>query len=53
MGSILGMLIASGLFSIPFSKSFLKSNKLQIGLIIISSLLCVLYGGKVIYENLF
>lgn len=52
-GSIIGMLIASGLFSLPYGKSFLKSQKLQFGLIIISSLLCVLYGGKVIYENLF
>lgn len=52
-GSIIGMFIASGLFSLPYGKSFLKSQKLQFGLIIISSLLCVLYGGKVIYENLF
>lgn len=53
IGSILGMFIASGLFSIPFSKSILKSVKLQIGLIIISSLLCVFYGSHVIYDNLF
>jgi len=53
IGSILGMFIASGLFSIPFSKSVLKSQKLQLVLIIVSSLLCVLYGGKVIYENIF
>jgi ABC-type nickel/cobalt efflux system permease component RcnA len=53
IGSILGMFAASGLFSIPFSKSVLKSNKLQIGLIIISSLLCVFYGSLVIYKNLF
>lgn len=52
IGSILGMFIASGIFSIPYGKSILKSQKLQIGLIIISSLLCVLYGTKVIYENL-
>jgi hypothetical protein len=53
MGSIFGMFVASGLFSIPFSKSILKSDKLQIGLIVISSLLCVFYGGHVIYENIF
>lgn len=53
IGSILGMFIASGLFSLPYGKSILKSQKLQIGLIIISSLLCILYGGKVIYENVF
>jgi len=53
MGSIFGMFTASGLFSIPFSKSILKSDKLQISLIVISSLLCVFYGGHVIYENIF
>lgn len=53
IGSILGMFIASGLFSLPYGKSILKSQKLQFVLIIISSLLCILYGGKVIYENLF
>lgn len=53
VGSILGMLLASGLFSIPFSKSILKSEKLQLSLIIISSLLCVFYGSHVIYKNIF
>ena len=53
IGSIIGMFIASGLFSLPYGKSILKSQKLQIGLIIVSSLLCVFYGGHVIYKNLF
>lgn len=52
-GSIIGMFIASGLFSLPYGKSILKSQKLQIGLIIVSSLLCIIYGGYVIYENIF
>jgi len=52
IGSILGMFIASGLFSLPYGKSILKSQKLQFGLIIISSLLCVFYGSLVIYKNL-
>jgi sulfite exporter TauE/SafE len=52
IGSILGMFIASGLFSISFSKSILKSQKLQILLIIISSLLCIFYGSHVVYTNL-
>ncbi len=47
-----GMMVASGLFSIPFSKKIMKGKSLQVFLIIISSLLCLLYGGKVIYENL-
>ena len=53
VGSIMGMFIASGLFSIPFTKSVLKSNKLQYVLITISSLLCIFYGSHVIYKNLF
>jgi len=53
LGSIMGMFLASGLFSIPYGKSILKSQKLQIGLIIVSSLLCIFYGGHVIYKNLF
>lgn len=51
LGSIFGMFLASGLFSIPFTKNILKSQKIQYVLIIISSLLCITYGAKVAYEN--
>ena len=51
IGPILGMFIASGIFSIPYGKKVLKSQKLQIGLIIVSSLLCILYALKVIFDN--
>jgi len=50
IGSILGMFLASGLFSIPFSKGVLKSFKLQYVLIIISSLLCIGFGIKVVWQ---
>ena len=53
VGSILGMFIASGLFSIPFTRSILKSQKLQNVLIIISSAICIIFGFKIIYTNLF
>lgn len=53
VGSILGMFIASGLFSIPFTKSILKSQKLQYSLIIISSAICIVFGFKIIFTNLF
>ena len=53
LGSIFGMFLAAYLFSIPYTKSLLKSKKLQASLDIISSLLCIIYGGKVVYENLF
>ena len=53
LGSIFGMFLAAYLLSIPYTKSVLKSKKLQASLVIISSLLCIIYGGKVVYENLF
>jgi cytochrome c biogenesis protein CcdA len=52
VGCIGGMLIAAGFFSIPFSKKIMQAYALQRFLIITSSVLCLLYGGKVIYENL-
>ncbi len=52
IGSIVGMFLAAGLFSIPFSKNLMKSEKLQLVLILVSSLLCIFYGGYVVYENL-
>ncbi len=51
-GCIVGMLVAAGLFSIPFSKKLLQARMLQTILIIVTALLCLLYGGKVIYDNL-
>jgi cytochrome c biogenesis protein CcdA len=51
-GCIIGMLVAAGLFSIPFSKKIIQARTLQSILIIVTSLLCFIYGGKVIYENL-
>ncbi len=51
-GCIIGMMLAAGFFSIPFSKKVMQAKALQSFLIITSSLLCLLYGVKVIYENL-
>ena len=53
IGSILGMFAAAGLFSIPFTKNVLGSKKLQYSLIVISSVICILFGFKIIYSNLF
>lgn len=52
LGSIFGMFLAAYLFSIPYTKTLLKSKKLQASLVIISSILCIVYGGKVVVENL-
>ena len=51
-GCVIGMLVAAGLFSIPFSKKIIQAQTLQSILIIVTSLLCLVYGAKVIYENL-
>ncbi|MEM6963137.1 MAG: urease accessory protein [Bacteroidota bacterium] len=52
IGSIVGMLVAAGIFSLPFSKRLVDNQDLQLGLVILSSLLCIGYGGYVIMENL-
>jgi len=51
-GCIIGMLVAAGLFSIPFSKKIIQAQTLQSILVIVTSSLCFIYGAKVIYENL-
>lgn len=53
LGSVAGMLVASGLFSLPFSKLFTQNRKVQQALIVLSSALCIFFGSKVIYQNLF
>jgi ABC-type nickel/cobalt efflux system permease component RcnA len=49
---IAGMMLAAGLFSIPFSKKVMRARSLQFFLIMASSALCLWFGTKVIYENL-
>lgn len=52
VGCIGGMLVAAGLFSVPFSKKLIQAPTLQSLLIVATSILCLVYGGKVIYDNL-
>jgi cytochrome c biogenesis protein CcdA len=52
-GSIVGMTLIAGVFSIPFSKKLIQSKKLRTILVLVSSLLCFAYGCYVIYHNLF
>jgi len=47
-GSIVGMLIAAGLFSLPFSKKFSQIRHIRIGMTILSSLLCIGYGSLIL-----
>lgn len=52
MGSVGGMLLAAGLFNLPFSKKLLHSEIVQVILITVSGMLCVGYGTWVVYQNL-
>jgi len=52
IGSIIGMLVAAGLFSLPFSKKLVNNQSLQFGLVLFSSLLCIGYGAYVMFDNL-
>jgi len=51
LGSIAGMTLVAGIFSVPFSKKITGSKVLRTVLIIISSGLCFVYGCYVIYKN--
>ncbi|WP_227788306.1 urease accessory protein [Hymenobacter sp. BT770] len=51
VGSILGMFIVAGLCSIPFTKRMRINRSLQFSAITLSSVICILYGGRMIYEN--
>jgi hypothetical protein len=53
VGSMLGMAIVAGIFSVPFSKKLVFSNRIvRMILVLISSGLCFTYGCYVIYHNL-
>lgn len=51
-GSVVGMMVAAGVFSLPFSLAALRSNGLRLALTLVSSGLCVGLGLKVLYQNL-
>lgn len=53
LGSVVGMLLAAGIFSLPFGKNLSNRPLVRQGLTLLSSLLCIGYGGFVLYENLF
>jgi high-affinity nickel permease len=53
VGSILGMMLAAGAFSLPFSGKLLQNRNLSRGLALISGTLCVGLGVKIVLENVF
>ncbi|MHA6248352.1 urease accessory protein [Pontibacter sp. CAU 1760] len=51
IGSMLGMLIAAWLFTIPFTPRMKINKSMRLGAVAVSSLLCILYGGWMIFQN--
>ncbi|RDV16797.1 urease accessory protein [Pontibacter diazotrophicus] len=52
VGSIVGMFIAAGLFSIPFTQRMKINRTFRSGIVIVSSLICIFYGSWMMYQNL-
>ena len=52
LGSVAGMAMASSVFHLPFSRKLASSMALQLGLTVLSSVLCMGFGAKLVYENL-
>ena len=52
VGSILGMFVVAGLCSMPFTQRMRVSRVLKGAAITLSSVVCILYGGWMIYGNL-
>lgn len=52
VGSVVGMLVASGLFSVPFSKKITANATLHIALTVVSAVLCIYFGSLIVQENL-
>lgn len=52
LGSVAGMMVAAGLFSLPFSVRLLQSHRLRTLLTGLSAVVCVGLGLKILYENL-
>lgn len=52
LGSVVGMLLASGIFSLPFSKQWTMNKTFQLILTLVSCILCIGFGAKVIFENI-
>jgi len=52
LGSIVGMTLVAGIFSVPFSKKLIRSKALRTVLVVLSSGLCFAYGCYVIYQNI-
>lgn len=50
LGSILGMTLVAGLFSLPIHQKFKVTNTYQYAFVALSSVLCIAYGGYMIWQ---
>lgn len=53
LGSVCGMMLATSVFSMPFSKNIFRRNGFQTFLVFTSAILCIVYGFVIMKENLF
>ncbi|WP_045687606.1 hypothetical protein [Hymenobacter sp. AT01-02] len=51
IGSILGMCVVAGLCSVPFTQRMKINRYLKAGAVTVSSVICIVYGGWMIYTN--
>ncbi|MEM9328621.1 MAG: urease accessory protein [Bacteroidota bacterium] len=49
-GSIAGMLLAAGIFSLPFTTQLSKVKHLKMGMSLLSSVLCIGYGALILWN---
>lgn len=52
LGSVMGMLLAAGLFSLPIHREWSKKFPLKSALGMLSAVFCIGYGSWVFYENI-
>lgn len=52
VGSVAGMWLAASIFSVPFSMRVMRTRWLQPVLVAFSSVLCIVFGTLILYENL-
>ncbi len=52
LGSVVGMLLASGVLSLPFSKQWSSNKNFQLILTLVSCILCIGFGAKVMVEHI-
>lgn len=53
IGCTMGMLVAAGILSLPFSKKLQSFRKIQMSLVVFSCIICLLLGTQIMMNNWF